>query len=132
MDNFLHVAKLIAAAIGSFVGVFLGDITGPMMALLFFIVIDYVTGVFVAYKNKTLSSKVGAVGIAKKICLLLIIGVGNIIDVYILGNGAAIRTAVIFFYLANEGISLIENCAALGVPVPEKVKDVLAQLTDKE
>lgn len=95
-------------------------------------VVDYLTGVLRAVAEKQLSSRVGARGIAKKVVIFLLVGIANLADVNLLGDGAALRTAVIFFYIANEGVSLLENAAAMGLPVPEKLKEALAQLHGKE
>jgi toxin secretion/phage lysis holin len=86
----------------------------------------------VAVLEKKLSSEVGFRGIFKKVLIFAFVGIGNIIDVYILKNGSAIRTAVIFFYISNEGISIIENAAKIGLPIPQKLKDILEQLNEEE
>ena len=96
-----------------------------------FVVCDYFTGVLAAAIKHELSSEVGFKGIAKKVCIFVLVGIANIIDTQILQNGAAIRTAVVFFYLANEGLSCLENAAVIGLPVPEKLKEMLAQLKDE-
>ena len=96
-------------------------------------VVDYITGVLRAIVEKKLSSQIGAQGIAKKVALFLVVGIGHLIDTYLINStGAPLRTAVIFFYIANEGISLLENATAIGLPVPDKLKDVLAQLHGKD
>lgn len=116
-------------AIGGMLGWYLGGLDGFLYALIAFVVVDYITGVLRAVVEKKLSSRIGAHGIAKKVALFLVVGIGHLIDTYLLGGtGAPLRTAVIFFYIANEGISLLENATAIGLPVPEKLKDVLAQL----
>ena len=93
---------------------------------------DYFTGVLAAGVKKELSSEVGFKGIAKKVCIFVLVGIANIVDTQVIHDGAAIRTAVIFFYLANEGISVLENSAVIGLPVPEKLKEMLLQLTEEE
>ena len=103
-----------------------------MYALITFVVIDYVTGLMVAVLDRKLSSEVGFRGIFKKVLIFAFVGIGNIIDVYLLKNGSAIRTAVIFFYISNEGISIIENSAKIGLPIPQKLKDILEQLNKEE
>lgn len=100
-------------------------------ALIAFVAIDYITGVMCAVSDKTLSSEVGFKGICRKVLIFLLVGIGNIIDVAVLGAPGVLRTAVIFFYLSNEGVSLLENAAHLGLPVPEAIKTVLEQLHDK-
>lgn len=117
-------------AIGGFLGWFLGGPDGFLYALIAFVAIDYLTGVMCAIADRKLSSEVGAKGIFKKVLIFVLVGVGHIIDSQVLGNGGAIRTAVIFFYLSNEGISILENAAHVGLPVPEKLKAVLEQLHD--
>lgn len=99
-------------------------------ALIVFVVVDYLTGVMVAVLNKNLSSEVGFHGIFKKVVIFALVAVGHIVDTYVIQNGSVIRTAVIFFYLSNEGISILENASVLGLPVPQKLKDVLEQLKD--
>lgn len=99
-----------------------------LYALIAFVVIDYITGMMCAVADKKLSSKVGFKGICRKVIIFLLVGVANLLDVYIIGTGSVLRTAVIFFYLSNEGLSLLENGAHLGLPIPEKIKNVLAQL----
>ena len=94
-------------------------------------VIDYITGVMCAISDKSLSSEVGFRGICRKVLIFILVGVGNLLDVYILGEAGVLRTAVIFFYLSNEGVSLLENASRLGLPIPEKLKEILQQLHDK-
>ena len=118
-------------ALGGFIGWFLGGADGFLYALIAFVVIDYITGVFCAIADKSLSSGVGFKGICRKVLIFVLVGIGNIIDVYVLGDSSVLRTAVIFFYLSNEGVSLLENASRLGLPIPDKLKDVLSQLHDK-
>ena len=118
------------AAIGGLVGGFLGGIDGIMYTLIALIVIDYITGFMVAIVEKALSSEVGYRGIFKKICILMLVGIANLIDVNVIGQGAVLRTAVIFFFISNEGVSILENAGHLGLPIPEKLRAVLAQLKD--
>lgn len=120
------------SAIGGFIGWLLGGFDGFLYALIAFVVIDYITGVMCAIADKSLSSEVGFKGICRKVLIFILVGIGNIIDVYVLGDAGVLRTAVIFFYLSNEGVSLLENSAHLGLPVPDKLKDVLQQLHNKE
>ena len=115
-------------AIGGFLGWYLGGMDGLIYALIAFTIVDYVTGVLRAIIEKKLSSRIGAHGIVKKVAIFLIVGVANLADLYLLHDSGALRTAVIFFYASNEGVSLLENSVALGLPVPEKLKDALAQL----
>lgn len=132
MKNILNTLQLIFTALGGYIGWFLGGFDGFMYALITFVVIDYVTGLMVAVLEKMLSSEIGFRGIFKKVLIFTFVGIGNIIDVYILKNGSAIRTAVIFFYISNEGISIIENSAKIGLPIPQKLRDVLKQLNKED
>ena len=106
-------------ALGGFLGWFLGGADGFLYALIAFVVIDYITGVMCAISNKQLSSEVGFRGICRKVLIFILVGVGNIVDMYVLQNGNILRTAVIFFYLSNEGISLLENAGRIGLPIPQ-------------
>lgn len=132
VKNTINVIQAVFAAIGGYIGWFLGGADGFMYALITFVVIDYVTGLMVAVLERKLSSEVGFRGIFKKVMIFTLVGIGNIIDVYLIKNGSAIRTAVIFFYISNEGISIIENSAKVGLPIPEKLKDVLKQLNKED
>ena len=118
-------------ALGGFLGWFLGGSDGFLYALVAFVVIDYITGVMCAIVDKKLSSKIGFEGIFRKVLIFTLVGIGNILDVYVLQDGHVLRMAVIFFYLSNEGVSLLENTVHLGLPVPEKLKDILAQLHNR-
>ena len=120
------------AALGGFLGWFLGGVDGFLYALIVFVVIDYITGVLCAISDKNLSSAVGFKGICRKVLIFLLVGIANILDVQVIGSGSVLRTAVIFFYISNEGVSLVENAAHLGLPVPDKLKDVLEQLHDRD
>lgn len=131
MKEFWNTIQLIFAAVGGWLGYFLGGCDGLLYALIAFVVIDYITGVMCAISDKTLSSEVGFKGICRKVLIFLLVGIGNIIDVQVLGSPGALRTAVIFFYLSNEGVSLLENAAHLGLPVPDAIKTVLEQLHDR-
>ncbi len=132
MKEFWNTIQLIFAAIGGWLGYFLGGFDGLLYALLAFVILDYITGVMCAIADKTLSSNVGFKGICRKVLIFLLVGVANILDVHVIGTGSVLRTAVIFFYISNEGVSLTENAAHLGLPVPEKLKAVLEQLHNRE
>ena len=119
------------SALGGFIGWFLGGVDGFLYSLIAFAVIDYITGVMCAVSDKKLDSKVGFKGICRKVLIFTLVGIGNIVDVYVLGQAGVLRTAVIFFYLSNEGVSILENSAHLGLPIPEKLKAVLEQLHDR-
>ena len=131
MKEFWNTIQLIFAAVGGWLGYFLGGCDGLLYALIAFVAIDYITGVMCAILDKTLSSEVGFKGICRKVLMFLLVGIGNIIDVQVLGSPGVLRTAVIFFYLSNEGVSLMENAAHLGLPVPDAIKTVLEQLHDR-
>ena len=131
MREFWNVIQLIFTAVGGWLGWFLGGCDGLLYALIAFVVIDYVTGVMAAVVDHKLSSEVGFKGIFKKVLIFLLVGIGHILDTHVIGSGSVLRTAVIFFYLSNEGVSLIENAAHLGLPIPKKLKSVLEQLHDR-
>ena len=120
--------QLAVTAIGGAIGWFLGGLDGFLYALIIFVVIDFLSGVMCAILQKKLSSEVGARGIFKKVLIFFLVGIAHIIDTRFLGDGGAIRTAVIFFYISNEGVSIIENAAIIGLPVPKQLTDILAQL----
>lgn len=122
----------VIAIAGGFLGWFLGGLDGFLYALIAFVVIDYLTGIMCAIADKKLSSEVGFRGLFRKILIFAMVGIGHLLDSLILGDGSVLRTAVIFFYLSNEGISLLENAAHLGLPIPQKLRDVLAQLHDRD
>jgi toxin secretion/phage lysis holin len=120
------------AAIGGWLGYFLGGIDGLLTALIVFMAIDYVTGLMCAVADKKLSSSIGFKGICKKVLIILLVGVAHIVDLHVVGTGNALRSAVVCFYLSNEGVSLLENAAHLGLPIPEKLKTVLQQLHNRD
>lgn len=123
--------QAVFAVLGGFLGWFLGGLDGFLYALIAFVVIDYLTGVMCAVLDKKLSSEIGAKGIFKKVLIFALVGVGHILDELVLGGDRVIRTAVVFFYLSNEGVSILENAAHIGLPVPQKLKDVLEQLHNR-
>ena len=131
MKEFWNVIQLVFTAIGGWLGWFLGGCDGLLYALIAFVAIDYITGVMCAVADHSLSSEVGFKGIARKVLIFLLVGIGHILDTQVIGSGSVLRTAVIFFYISNEGVSLVENAAHLGLPIPEKLKDVLEQLHDR-
>lgn len=131
MKEFWNTIQLIFTAVGGWLGYYLGGCDGLLYALLAFVVVDYITGVMCAVSDKKLSSEVGFKGICRKVLIFLLVGIANILDVQVIGMGSVLRTAVIFFYISNEGVSLLENAAHLGLPVPEKMKTVLEQLHER-
>lgn len=131
MKELWNTMQIILAAVGGWLGYFLGGCDGLVYALILFVAADYVTGVMCAAVDKRLSSEIGFKGICKKVLIFVLVGLANILDVQIIGTGSVLRTAVIFFYISNEGVSLLENAAHLGLPVPEKLKNILQQLHNR-
>ena len=131
MKDFWNVIQLIFSALGGWLGYFLGGCDGLLYTLLAFTAMDYITGVMCAVNDKTLSSEVGFRGICRKVLIFMLVGIANILDADVVGTGSVLRTAVIFFYISNEGVSLLENAAHLGLSVPEKRKVVLEQLHNR-
>lgn len=128
MKEFWNAIQMMFTAIGGWLGYFLGGCDGLVVALVVFVVADYLTGVMCAISEKKLSSEVGFRGICRKALIFILVGIANILDVQVIGTGSVLRTAIIFFYISNEGISLLENAGRLGLPIPEKLKLVLEQL----
>ena len=124
--------QIAITAIGGWLGYFLGGLDGLMIALIVLMTLDYVSGVMCAIIDKKLSSAVGFKGVCKKVFILMLVGVAHIIDLHVVGTGSALRGAVICFYMSNEGLSLLENAAHIGLPIPDKLRDILSQLHDKE
>ena len=131
MKEFWHGIQIVFTMIGGWLGYFLGGCDGLLIALVMFVVMDYISGVMCAIADKTLSSEVGFRGICRKVLIFVLVGIANILDVQVIGTGSVLRTAIIFFYISNEGISLLENAGYLGLPIPEKIKTVLEQLHDR-
>ena len=123
--------QMAIAAVGGWLGYFLGGMDGLLTALLIFMAVDYVTGLMCAVADKKLSSSVGFKGICKRVPMIMLVGVAHIVDLHVVGTGNALRGAVVCFYLSNEGVSLLENAAHLGLPIPEKMKSILAQLHNR-
>ena len=120
-----------AAVLGGWIGWFFGDMDGFFYTLLAFTIVDFITGLMAAWVNKELSSAVGYKGICRKVAIFILVGIAHIVDAYLIGAGSILRNAVIFFYLANEGVSILENAGKLGLPIPEYLKQALVQLKDK-
>lgn len=131
MKDFWNMIQILISAIGGWLGYFLGGCDGLLYALLAFVVIDYITGVMCAVNDHTLSSEVGFRDICRKVLIFLLVGIANILDADVVGTGSVLRTAVIFFYISNEGVSLLENAAHLGLPVPERIKVVFEQIHNR-
>ena len=130
MDTLLDI-RFWSAGIGATLGEYFGSFDSLMYALVAFIVTDYVTGVLCAIVERRLSSAVGFRGICQKVFIMALVGVANVLDVHVIGGGCVLRSTVIFFYCANEGISIIENAARIGLPVPDKLTEVMKQLKNK-
>lgn len=131
MKEFWSIIQLIFAGVGGWLGYFLGGCDGLLVALIIFVACDYITGVLCAISDRKLSSAVGFKGICRKMLIFILVGIANILDIHVLGHEGVLRTAIIFFYISNEGLSLTENAAHLGLPVPERLKNVLEQLHDR-
>lgn len=128
MKELWNTFQAVIAALGGWLGYFLGGCDGLLYALIVFVILDYITGVLCAIADRRLSSAVGFKGICRKVLIFALVGIANILDVHVIGTGCVVRTATIFFYISNEGVSILENAANLGLPVPKKVKEVLKQL----
>ena len=133
MNKILESLKYVFIVIGGYIGFYLGSIDAFIYTLLAFIIADYITGVLRAGVERKLLSSVGFKGIAKKIVIFIVVGIANLCDVNLIkGDGTMIRTAIIFFYIANEGLSILENTMAIGLPVPEKLREMLEQLKENK
>ena len=128
MKEFWNGIQLVFAVIGGWLGWFLGECDGLMYALIAFVIADYVTGVMCAVSDKQLSSEVGFKGICRKVLIFVLVGMANILDMHVIGTGCIVRTAVLFFYISNEGVSVLENAGHLGLPIPARLLNVLEQL----
>ena len=124
MKEFWSMIQAVFTMAGGWLGYFLGGCDGLLFALVVFVAMDYITGVMCAAADRKLSSEVGFKGICRKVLLFLLVGMANVLDVQIIGSGSVFRTAVIFFYLSNEGLSLLENAGHLGLPIPAKLKEM--------
>lgn len=132
MKEVINAMKMAWTAFGGALGAVLGGMDGFLMALVLFVIVDYITGVMAAIVQKNISSEVGFKGIAKKIAIFCLVAVASVIDADVIGQGSVIRMSVIFFYLSNEGISILENASRIGLPIPKKLKNVLEQLKEEE
>ena len=132
MKDVANTMQYVFAAMGGSLGAVLGGFDGFLYALIVFVVVDYMTGVMVGILNKELSSQIGFRGIFKKVVIFSLVAVAHIIDTYVIQNGSVLRTTMIFFYLSNEGISILENGALIGLPIPKNMKDVLEQLKENK
>ncbi|MCY7233650.1 phage holin family protein [Streptococcus dysgalactiae] len=131
MKELLTLNKILFSIIGGLIGSLFGELDGILYALLVFIIIDYLTGIFAAVVEKQLSSSIGFRGIFKKIAILFLVSLGHLIDTAIIKQGGTIRTMVIFFYLSNEGLSILENTVRIGLPISEKLQAILKQINER-
>lgn len=127
----MEYLRVFVAAAGSIIAEYLGVFDGMLHALVVFVIVDYISGILRAATEQKLSSNIGAKGIAKKVAIFVLVGVANVIDVHVIGTEHLTRSAVIAFYLTNEGISIIENMAGIGLPIPTKLVEILAQIDGK-
>ena len=132
MKQIWNTIQIVFSAFGGFLGWLLGGADGFLYALIAFVFTDYITGLMCAFADRNLSSEIGFKGICRKVLIFALVGIANLVDVFILQEVGVLRTAVIFFYLSNEGVSILENSAHLGLPIPQKLKDVLSQLHNRE
>lgn len=132
IKDIIGIYQLLFTVVGGYLGWFLGGVDGFMYALITMVIIDYITGLMVAVLERRLSSAIGFRGIFKKVLIFTFVGIANIIDIHLIQNGSAIRTAVIFFYVSNEGISIIENATKIGLPIPQKLRVILEQLNKED
>ena len=132
MDNFLNYFKVIVAALGTGITWLLGTWDIAIIVLIIFMALDYATGLLRAWINKEVSSDVGLKGIARKAVIFVVLIVAVLLDRLLNTGTWVFRTLICYFYIANEGISLLENCAGIGLPIPGKLKDALVQLKDGE
>ena len=128
MREIWNICQIAFMAVGGWLGHFMGGVDGVLITLLIIMIVDYVTGVMCGIYEKNLSSEIGWKGIFRKVLIVLLVGIANLIDITVIKSGAVLRTAVIFFYISNEGISILENAGRMGLPIPKKLRDVLAQL----
>lgn len=118
----------LCAALCSVASFFFGAADQLLLALLGMMALDYLTGILCAFQQKKLSSRVGFRGLTRKLLILLLVSMGHLLDAYVLGGGSLLRGAVAGFYLANEGLSILENAGTLGLPLPDKLVSALQQL----
>lgn len=132
MDKFKDLVKIFFTIFGSLIGFFLGDLDIFIYSLTAFVICDYISGIIRAGFERKLSSKIGFKGILKKIMIFIIVGIANICDKSLIKNEPMIRNAIIFFYIANEGISILENALAIDLPIPKKLKILLEQFKEEK
>ena len=131
MENFMNL-RWWSACIGALASEFLGSFDHLLYALVVFVAVDYITGVFCAVLGKTFSNEIGFRGITRKVCIFMLVGVANVLDIHVIGSGCILRSAVIFFYLSNEGISILSHAAHLGLPVPKKLREAMDAIREKQ
>lgn len=132
MTKAVDFIKVAIIAIGAALGTFLGRPDGLLITLVILAIVDYISGVISAGIQHKLSSQIGFKGIAKKLFMFALVGVGNLVDVNALGGSAVLRSAIICFYIANEALSIIENAGELGLPIPKQLKKIMEQLKARD
>ncbi len=132
MDKFKDLVKIFFTIFGSLIGFFLGDLDIFIYSLTAFVICDYISGIIRAGFERKLSSKIGFKGILKKIMIFIIVGIANICDKNLIKNEPMIRNAIIFFYIANEGLSILENALAIDLPIPKRLKILLEQFKEEK
>ena len=132
MDKFKDLVKIFFTIFGSLIGFFLGDLDIFIYSLTAFVICDYISGIIRAGFERKLSSKIGFKGILKKIMIFIIVGIANICDKSLIKNEPMIRNAIIFFYIAKEGLSILENALAMDLPIPKKLKILLEQFKEEK
>ena len=130
MRQLWYAVQVAIATMGSFTAWFMGGIDGYIHVLVAFMSVDYVTGVLTSVIKHKLSSQIGSKGILQKVMIFMIIGLSNLVDKYLLLDSGMLRMVVIFFYISNEGVSILENADAMGLPIPAKLKKVLSQFKE--
>jgi len=131
MNNYRHIGQIIFSAVGGWLSWFLGGFDSLLTVLVIFVCADYVTGVMCGIAQRSLSSEIGLKGILKKVIMFITVGLASLLEGYIFNGAALIRSAVIFFYISNEGLSVLENASRLGIKLPERLKDVLKQVNEE-
>lgn len=127
-----YYIDLVLSMVGAILGALFGKLDGLLIALLVFMALDYITGVINAIYSKTLSSEVGFKGLLRKALILIVVIVGHILDIYVLKVGSTVRSGVCLFYISNEGISILENAANIGLPLPDKLKKILEEVLNDD
>lgn len=123
---------MVCGLFGGVVTYLLGGFDTALQVILLFMILDYITGIIASALNGGLNSEVGAKGLAKKAGIIIMIILGSLLDRLTMNDEFIFRNVVIFFFIANEGISITENLGRIGLPIPEKIKNVLEQLKEEK